>query len=270
MLDGVRARDSADNRHASTRRALALVAQLWRRNRLSHRVRDQALRRSAHIASRAAQCDQVSAVESRAQAEEGRAERWTRRVLQRSAARPLDAHLIEPGSGAIKAVRSDAYAKLANAGSVPKLPTDDDEAARTLLHTLLPTAHFLRVDRGGAMGPAQTGGAAAPTPSGPVKPADQVRIVSIAQQQMFAPDGYYVWLYNGPQWGVYLGGIGLVAVVLAGVMFPLWPPFMRLGTWYLSIAVLFLIGLFFGLAIFRSVGGHHRRARLTTAGSSST
>lgn len=111
------------------------------------------------------------------------------------------------------------------------------------------------------MGPAQTGGAAAPAPSGPVKPADQVRIVSIAQQQMFVPDGYYVWLWNGPQWGVYLGGIGLVAVVLAGVMFPLWPPFMRLGTWYLSIGVLGLIGLFFALAIFRC-GGHGARRGL--------
>ena len=86
---------------------------------------------------------------------------------------------------------------------------------------------------------------------------------------MFAPDGYYVWLWNGPQWGVYLGGIGLVAVVLAGVMFPLWPPFMRLGTWYLSIGVLGLIGLFFALAIFRC-GGARRAARAEIAGSSST
>jgi len=50
-----------------------------------------------------------------------------------------------------------------------------------------------------------------------------------------------------------LGGIGLVAIVLAGVMFPLWPTSLRIGVWYLSVAVLGLIGLFFGLAIFRLI-----------------
>lgn len=45
----------------------------------------------------------------------------------------------------------------------------------------------------------------------------------------------------------------MVAVMLAGVMFPLWPPIMRLGTWYLSIAVLGLIGLFFAIAIVRLI-----------------
>jgi hypothetical protein len=41
--------------------------------------------------------------------------------------------------------------------------------------------------------------------------------------------------------------------MLAGVMFPLWPPIMRLGVWYLSIAVLGLVGLFFAIAIVRLI-----------------
>lgn len=45
----------------------------------------------------------------------------------------------------------------------------------------------------------------------------------------------------------------MVAVMLAGVMFPLWPPIMRLGVWYLSIGVLGLIGLFFAIAIVRLI-----------------
>jgi len=45
----------------------------------------------------------------------------------------------------------------------------------------------------------------------------------------------------------------MVAVMLGGVMFPLWPPIMRLGVWYLSIGMLGLIGLFFGLVLFRLV-----------------
>ena len=45
----------------------------------------------------------------------------------------------------------------------------------------------------------------------------------------------------------------MLAVMLAGVMFPLWPPIMRLGVWYLSIGVLGLIGLFIIIAIIRLI-----------------
>jgi translocation protein SEC62 len=45
----------------------------------------------------------------------------------------------------------------------------------------------------------------------------------------------------------------MVALMLAAVMFPLWPPAMRLGVWYLSIAMLGLLGAFFGLAIIRLI-----------------
>ncbi|KAF9450297.1 hypothetical protein P691DRAFT_847526 [Macrolepiota fuliginosa MF-IS2] len=45
----------------------------------------------------------------------------------------------------------------------------------------------------------------------------------------------------------------MVAIMLAGVMFPLWPPIMRLGVWYLSIGMLGLIGLFFAIAVVRLI-----------------
>ena len=71
--------------------------------------------------------------------------------------------------------------------------------------------------------------------------------------QTFVPSDYYAWFYEGSQLTTYLGGVAMVAVMLAGVMFPLWPPIMRLGVWYLSIAVLGLIGLFFALAVVRLI-----------------
>ncbi len=71
--------------------------------------------------------------------------------------------------------------------------------------------------------------------------------------QMFKPDEYYAWFYEGSQWTTYAGGIAMVAVMLAGVMFPLWPPVLRLGVWYISIGVLGLIGLFIALAIVRLI-----------------
>lgn len=71
--------------------------------------------------------------------------------------------------------------------------------------------------------------------------------------QLFQPPEYYAWFYEGSQWTTYAGGALMVAVMLAGVMFPLWPPTMRLGVWYLSIGCLGLVGLFFAIAIVRLI-----------------
>ena len=35
---------------------------------------------------------------------------------------------------------------------------------------------------------------------------------------------YYTWLYEGSQWTTYAGGLLMVAVMLGGVMLPLWHP----------------------------------------------
>jgi len=45
----------------------------------------------------------------------------------------------------------------------------------------------------------------------------------------------------------------MVAVILAGVMFPLWPPILRLGVWYLSMIFLGLIGLLLVIAVIRLI-----------------
>jgi len=134
------------------------------------------------------------------------------------------------GKAAVKALLSSNYAALSN---VPKVTSEAE--ALTLLQSIVPFAFFLRVDR--------QSGATATAPKN----------LSFFQQQSFAPDGYFAWFYEGSQWTTYLGGIAMVAVMLAGVMFPLWPPTLRLGVWYLSIGVLVLIGAFFGIAILRLI-----------------
>lgn len=72
-------------------------------------------------------------------------------------------------------------------------------------------------------------------------------------QTAFDPEHYYAWFYEGSQWTTYAGGLAMVAIMLAGVMFPLWPPIMRLWVWYLSIGVLGLVGLFFAIAVVRLI-----------------
>lgn len=130
----------------------------------------------------------------------------------------------------MKALRSPQYAKLVP--SVPKV--DSDEAATALLHSLIPHTFFLRIARGPSI-------------------SSGVKAVQIVPQQLFQPDDYYVWLVDPNPVRQLVLAVGMVAVVLAGVMFPLWPVKMRIGVWYLSVGVLGLIAAFFGLAIVRLV-----------------
>ncbi|KAF2744251.1 translocation protein [Sporormia fimetaria CBS 119925] len=77
--------------------------------------------------------------------------------------------------------------------------------------------------------------------------------VKIEQHQDAEDDSYYIWLYEGSQWKMKLYAVGAVAFVIAIVLFPLWPLFLRQGVWYLSMGMLGLIGLFFVMAIFRLI-----------------
>jgi translocation protein SEC62 len=79
------------------------------------------------------------------------------------------------------------------------------------------------------------------------------RILQPNPVQEIKDDGYYMWIWEGSQFRVYIGAVLLVATILAGVLFPLWPNFLRLGVWYLSVAVLCLVGVFFGIAIIRLI-----------------
>lgn len=135
------------------------------------------------------------------------------------------------GKAAVKALTSPAYAKLQN---VPKFKTPEE--AQNYMNTIMPYTFFLLVDRGG-----RSGGSKSP------------KVLQINPVQKFSPEGYYAWFYEGSQWLTYVGGLVLVACMLGAVMFPLWPPFMRLGVWYLSMLVLAFLAALFALAIVRLI-----------------
>jgi len=152
------------------------------------------------------------------------------------------------GKSAIKALQSPAYAKLS---SVPKPAPSTPESAIILLTSIIPHAFFLKVNRGAKVSsqPASSSAAAA-SAAPPIKS----RLVEIAPQQpAFNAEEYYVFLFEGSQTKTIVGGVLMVLVILAGVMFPLWPVTLRIGVWYLSIGVLGLIGVFFGMVIFRLI-----------------
>jgi len=80
------------------------------------------------------------------------------------------------GSSAVKALLSPAYAKLS---SMPKVTTEDE--AKALLHSIIPHAFYLRVERQGALAPPSTGGQISSTPS------PQIRIYKSLSNNSFNP-----------------------------------------------------------------------------------
>ena len=152
--------------------------------------------------------------------------------------------LLPPGSSAVEALLSPAYAKLKSASKIP-----DETDAIKLINQTMRFAFFLRIDRGESI----TLSSGGPAGSSQVKKT-KAKLVQISQIQMaFAPDQFYVWWYEGSQWMTYIGGVIIVTIILAGVMFPLRPPITRQGVPYLSMAVLGLVGLFFGISILRLI-----------------
>lgn len=143
----------------------------------------------------------------------------------------------DAGKSAIKALLSPAYAKVKGAKKI----ASEEEAIQFLQSAAV--VFFVRVARGHSI--------SASGPQGVKGPS--MKVLEIDQKQVFEPDQYYVWFLAPSQLKTMLGGVAMVAVILAGVMFPLWPTKLRIGVWYLSMAMLGVIGLFFALSIFRLI-----------------
>lgn len=69
----------------------------------------------------------------------------------------------------------------------------------------------------------------------------------------FLPDSYFAWVYQKPNPFMVLYAVLTIAGIFAVVLFPLWPRFMRIGVWYLSMGSLGLLGLFFAMAFVRLI-----------------
>lgn len=68
-----------------------------------------------------------------------------------------------------------------------------------------------------------------------------------------SPDSYYMWNYTKPSPYTVVYGALLLIAIFGIILFPLWPRFMKTGVYYLSMSLLGLLGLFFGIAIVRLI-----------------
>ncbi|KAF9364820.1 Translocation protein S62 [Mortierella sp. NVP85] len=135
------------------------------------------------------------------------------------------------GKGAVNALLKPEFRQTAIGKEIGELTR---EGAAALLGSMIPHQFFLKVER-------------------PEDPDIPKYMLSLVQVQSFSEDSIFVWRYEGSQLRTHLMAVGMLLLVLAGVMFPLWPMPLRLGVWYLSVGVLILLGLFFAMAIVRLI-----------------
>ncbi|KAL8651666.1 MAG: hypothetical protein Q9226_004604 [Calogaya cf. arnoldii] len=148
---------------------------------------------------------------------------------------------------ALRALQSPAYNKARTKN--PLLPSVTDYQTAKETFKLLPLSLVaLRVSKSDP----HEGHNHGPSPKAQ-KRVKGLWTVKIEQQQNISDDLHYVWLYDGPQWKTKLYAVGALILIMAVVMFPLWPMKLRIGVWYLSMGMLGLIGLFFAMAIFRAI-----------------
>jgi translocation protein SEC62 len=153
---------------------------------------------------------------------------------------------------AIRALQSPAYQKAQSKN--PLLPKITDRQSAETAFKLLPMSMLaLRVQK---MEPDSDEEDAAPAPGAKKQKKKRIKgqwKVQVVPQQDTEDDMYYVWLYDGPAWRQQLTAVGALILVLALVLFPLWPLKLRQGAWYLSMAFFVFIALFFAMAIFRLI-----------------
>jgi len=63
----------------------------------------------------------------------------------------------------------------------------------------------------------------------------------------------YVWIYDPIRPTTFLFGLALVVGAIAVCLFPLWPEWMRVGAYYLSLVAAALLGIILALSVFRYI-----------------
>jgi translocation protein SEC62 len=131
------------------------------------------------------------------------------------------------GKHAVNALLRESYAKSSTA---KQYPIADREAAVTVIAELHQNGFFLKAQK-----------------------EPKSKFLTLVGIEDFQEESYYFWIYEVTQWRGMLMGFGIVLIVLAGVLFPLWPSVPRQGVYYLSMLLLGFIGFIMGLGVVRAI-----------------
>uniref|UniRef100_A0A914X0A0 Translocation protein SEC62 n=1 Tax=Plectus sambesii TaxID=2011161 RepID=A0A914X0A0_9BILA len=85
------------------------------------------------------------------------------------------------------------------------------------------------------------------------KKKKKIKLEVHSEQVFIDGNDVYVWVFDPTPWTKFLIGLGLVLGSILVCLFPLWPPWLRLGIYYLSLVAMGLVGVLLSLAIFRTL-----------------
>jgi len=81
----------------------------------------------------------------------------------------------------------------------------------------------------------------------------KIRLDMHLEQLFLDGNEAYVWIYDPTPWYYWVGGSAIVLITIAICLFPLWPPWMRLGVHYLSIGAAGFLVLIIALAVLKYI-----------------
>jgi translocation protein SEC62 len=81
----------------------------------------------------------------------------------------------------------------------------------------------------------------------------KIKLDGHSEQVFIDGNDVYVWIFDPTPWTKWLIGLGLVFGAIAVCLFPLWPPWVRVGIYYLSLVGLALFGVLIGVAVARTI-----------------
>jgi len=85
------------------------------------------------------------------------------------------------------------------------------------------------------------------------KKKKKIKIIAHDHQVFNDDTDVYVWIFDPTPLHKKIIGLMIVLGVIAGCLFPLWPDWLRLGVYYLSVTGIALFGLLLGVALARTI-----------------
>ncbi|KAI6171906.1 Translocation protein 1 [Aphelenchoides besseyi] len=99
----------------------------------------------------------------------------------------------------------------------------------------------------------ESGAEQKPKTEGEEKKKKKIKLVAHDNQVFNDDSDVYVWIFDPTPLYKKLIGLGIVLGTILACLFPLWPDWLRLGVYYLSVTGIALFGLLLGVALARTI-----------------
>lgn len=144
----------------------------------------------------------------------------------------------------VRALLSEEYKKKSSNPKNELVPVANEQEAAKLFVMMIQTRLLVPVEKLHYQQIKETKG---------WKPNREKPTLKPTQKAVLEENAYYAWVYLKPNPYMKLYAFLTIVAIFGVVLFPLWPRFMRVGVWYISMGCLCLLGLFFAMAFVRLI-----------------